>query len=61
METINKEQIDKLWKKINEYKIPLETIKGLLNVNYIQDITIRQYNHLLMTLYLVEEVNHGKD
>lgn len=54
MELVNKEQLDNIWKKMNDYNIPLDTIKNLLNIKYMQDMTVKQYNYLLLVIYQVE-------
>lgn len=51
---VNKEQLDNIWKKMNDYNIPLDTIKNLLNIKYMQDMTVKQYNYLLLVIYQVE-------
>ena len=51
---INREQLEKLWEKINEYNIPLDCIKNLINVKYMSDMTVQQYNYLLLIIYQVE-------
>lgn len=54
MDYVNKEQLDNIWKMMNNYNIPLDTVKGLLNIKYIQDMTVKQYNLLLLIIYQVE-------
>lgn len=54
MELVNKEQLDNIWKKRNDYNIPLDAIKNLLNIKYMQDMTVKQYNYLLLIIYQVE-------
>lgn len=54
MDYVNKEQLDNIWKMMNNYNIPLDTIKGLLNIKYMQDMTVKQYNLLLLIIYQVE-------
>lgn len=54
MELVNKEQLDNIWKKMNDYNIPLDAIKNLLNIKYMQDMTVKQYNYLLLVIYQVE-------
>ena len=54
MELVNKEQLDNIWKMMNNYNIPLDTVKGLLNIKYMQDMTVKQYNLLLLIIYQVE-------
>lgn len=54
MELVNKEQLDNIWKKMNDYNISLDTIKNLLNIKYMQDMTVKQYNYLLLVIYQVE-------
>lgn len=54
MELVNKEQLDNIWKKMNDYNIPLDAIKNLLNIKYMQDMTVKQYNYLLQVIYQVE-------
>lgn len=54
MELVNKEQLDNIWKKMNDYNIPLDAIKNLLNIKYMQDMTVKQYNYLLPVIYQVE-------
>ena len=54
MNLVNKEQLDNIWKKMNDYNIPLDAIKNLLNIKYMQDMTVKQYNYLLLVIYQVE-------
>lgn len=54
MELVNKEQLDNIWKKMNDYNIPLDAVKNLLNIKYMQDMTVKQYNYLLLVIYQVE-------
>lgn len=54
MDYVNKEQLDNIWKMMNNYNIPLDTIKGLLNIKYMQDMAVKQYNLLLLIIYQVE-------
>jgi len=54
MDYVNKEQLDNIWKMMNNYNIPLDTVKGLLNIKYMQDMTVKQYNLLLLIIYQVE-------
>lgn len=54
MNLVNKEQLDNIWKKMNDYNIPLDVIKNLLNIKYMQDMTVKQYNYLLLVIYQVE-------
>ena len=61
MENINKEQLDTIWKKMNDYDIPLDCIKNLLKIKYIQDMTVQQYNYLLLIIYQVENKWAGYD
>jgi hypothetical protein len=54
IEYVNKEQLDNIWGKMNDYNIPLDCIKNLLNVKYMSDMTVQQYNYLLLIIYQVE-------
>ena len=51
IEYVNKEQLDNIWGKMNDYNIPLDCIKNLLNVKYMSDMTVQQYNYLLLIIY----------
>lgn len=53
-ENISKEQLDELLKKISDYNIPLNCIKYLLNIGYLQDMTVSQYNYLMLIIYQIE-------
>ena len=54
IEYVNKEQLDTIWTKMNDYNIPMDCIKSLLKIKYMQDMTVQQYNNLLLIIYQVE-------
>lgn len=54
IEYVNKEQLDTIWRKMNDYNIPLDCIKKLLNIKYMSDMTVQQYNYILLIIYQVE-------
>ncbi len=54
MNCIDQDQMKKVYEIAENYKIPMESIKNMLKINYLSDMTIQQYNYLLLIIYLVE-------
>lgn len=54
MDYIDNRQLDKLWMTLEKHNIQIEWIKAMLGVKVLQDITVRQYNFLIMIIYQVE-------
>lgn len=53
MERITKEQINKLLSLVENYNLLIEWVYGICNVDCITDITVLQYNYLLMIIKTV--------
>lgn len=56
MEKIDINQMEKLFNVMGRFNIPTTCIKGICNVNQIQDITVKQYNFLLLLFQYLEEI-----
>lgn len=54
MNYIDQDQMKKVYEIAENYKIPMESIKNMLKINYLSDMTIQQYNYLLLIIYQVE-------
>lgn len=54
MNYIEQDQMKKVWEIAENYKIPIDSIKNMLNIKYLSDMTIQQYNYLLLIIYQVE-------
>lgn len=59
MEYIEKEQLDKLIKTMIEFGLQNEWVKRMLNVEDMHDITVWQYNYLLLIIQQVKD-KYGK-
>ncbi|MBR2711265.1 MAG: hypothetical protein IKE89_02220 [Bacilli bacterium] len=57
MEKINEEQIERLYEILNKYYIQLDWIKKVCNITNIRDMSVWQYNYLLMIIKQVKEIN----
>ena len=57
MEKINEEQKEKLYEILNKYYIQLDWIKKVCNITNIRDMSVWQYNYLLMIIKQVKEIN----
>lgn len=56
MERIDINQMEKLFNLMGRFNVPTTCIKGVCNVKQIQDITVRQYNFLLLLFQCLEEI-----
>lgn len=50
MEKIDKQQLNKLFELLEENKIKSEWILNICNIESLVDLTIRQYNFLLLLI-----------
>ncbi len=57
MEKINEDQIERLYEILNKYYIQLDWIKKVCNITNIRDMSVWQYNYLLMIIKQVKEIN----
>ena len=57
MEKIDEEQIERLYEILNKYYIQLDWIKKVCNITNIRDMSVWQYNYLLMIIKQVKEIN----
>lgn len=57
MEKINEVQIERLYTLLNKFFIQLDWIKKVCNITNIREMTVWQYNYLLMIIQQVEEIN----
>ena len=60
MNLVNKEQLDNIWKKMNDYNIPLDAIKNLLNICKIwqlNNITTYYWLFIKLRINLMTTIN----
>ena len=55
MEKINKEHINKLLEQLRKYNLMYEWLYILCNVDCLTDITVKQYNSILLILNTIYE------
>lgn len=61
MDYVSQEQLDYILAKIYDYGIPMNCIKSLLNIEYMQDMTVKQYNFLKLIIYQIESKWNGNN
>lgn len=57
MEKIDREQLLNLMKIIDKYQLLIDWVKGLCQVEYLEEITVIQYNFLLVIIQYVVDRN----
>ena len=57
MEKIDREQLLNLMKIIDKYQLLIDWVKGLCQVEYLEEITVVQYNFLLVIIQYVVNRN----
>ncbi len=55
MEKIDISQMEKLFTLMGRFNVSSSCIKGVCNVDQLKDITVRQYNFLLLLFQSIEE------